>query len=116
MDGLAQYMTVVFANSTHHLGLQSDECYADHGPYSLCNSIVCNLFNHLLFVNLTFLPCSNPVGLNFTYYSNITGRDSRAERFILQPINTYVDESTFAQITLYPRGMERVYFGVSFYI
>lgn len=66
MDRLAQYMLVFFANLTHDVRMM-DECYADHSPSSLCNALICILPSQGHSVNLTFLPCSNPLGLHYQY-------------------------------------------------
>ncbi len=112
MDALAQYMTVFFANATRRPGSPEDECYADLGPSSLCNSIVCNFLGHNISATLQFRPCNNPVGLTFTYYSNINSENTTFQRFIFRDAAIQISQSTFAVFNITPRGSNNVDFQV----
>ena len=114
MDDVAQYLTVFFADYNQQLATSNDACLVDHGPSALCNSVVCNLLVRNMFVSLAFRPCNNPVGLNFTYYSNRRGEDMYISRFIVRFAAFYIDTYTYANFTFFPLR-NRVLFGVSLY-
>lgn len=113
MDAIAQYMTVFFANATRSQGSPDDQCYADHGPSSLCNSIICNFPGHNLTANLQFRPCNNPVGLTFTYHSNMSGENTTFQRFIFSDASIRISPSTFATLNLNPHDSNEMDFQVN---
>lgn len=112
MDGLAQYMMVFFANLTHEMEMM-DECYADHGPSSLCNTLICVLPSQGSLTNLTFLPCSNPLGLHYYYIYDDTIRNVTIYRSHVVDINQY----THVSLTLLQQdpSTDTVAFEVSLY-